>query len=657
MAASSPSGVSRQLLASAEGDSRITQWAKHVENVDNQNAELQAAQLKGLRDQVTALVQDLASFRHEVVFLKGKQGDFEQHKGSMMVRAATLETTTGHHSNIHDNTKQDVEGLKQSLEATNKALEDFKVLAADKVASVSKRVDEIKDNMLSGFDQKWREIQDLKTAITEHSACHVQNDRDFNQLRTSMDERLKSLEKNMSDTFEKHGADLIGLKQADEKKHREIADVKSQMSPIEVKLDSIAAEFTETYEKHFNQLSVIKDSVAKGSLAQAKAEKDVDGLKVSLGRLSTVNDDIAAIHDSLAEMSATHVKELKDLQGGVDKQFDRVVKDASTLKSQQMEMDARLASLDRSVESSMDSFREEVNLLKESRDKLANDVASFGLQQKKNMTTFDKLLLSEKASGEQLVKHNLDLQSLKEDHEKHACDVDHRFQASLEQIKAGEKSVADLGYKTGKDIQVVKTALDKHVQDFLRATEDIEIKRNELAQQNHFLDVRSAAATEKMTADIVDLKDTQLKLQNSITLLQGEDEGLGKKVASVEGLLEGEEQKRVVDVSNLKAMLQKQTDAQGKSQQDVKMLDDLAKTLNERVAGLETCLKDTRDVQAQEVADLKTVQSVVARDISSMKNSSTKLNADTVANATDQADIKDRLSTLENRLRQCFNVP
>jgi len=657
MAVSSPSGVSRQLLASAEGDSRMAQWVKYVENVDIQTAEIQVAQLKGLRDQVTALVQDLASVRSEVCFLKGKQGDFEQHEKSIMVRVATLETGAGQFSNILDNTKQDVEGLRQFLDATNKALEDAKVLSADKVASVSKRLDELKDDMLNGFDQKWREIQELKTSITEHSACLFQNGRDFNQLKTSMDERLKSLEKNMSDTFEKHGADLIGLKQADEKKHREIADVKSQISPIEVKLDSIAAEFTQTYEKHFNQLSVIKDSVAKGWLAQAKAEKDVDGLKVSLGRFSTVNDDIALIQDSLAEMSATHVKELKDFQGGVDKQFDKVVKDASTLKSQQMEMDARLASLDRSVESFMDSHRVEVNLLKESKDKLAHDVASLGLQQKKNMAIFDKLILSEKTSGELLVKHSLDLQSLKEDHEKHACDVDQRFQASLEQVNAGEKSVADLGYKTGKDIQVVKTALDKHVQDFLRATEDIEIKRNELAQQNHFLDVRCAAATEKMTADIVDLKDTQLKLQHSITLLQGEDDGLGKKVASVEGLLEGEEQKRAVDVSNLKAMLQKQTDAQGKSQQDVKMLDDLHKTLNERVAGLETCLKDTRDVQAQEVADLKTSQGVVARDVISMKNSSVKLNADTVANATDQADIKDRLSTLENRLRQCFNVP
>jgi len=523
---------------------------------------LQASQTKVLRDQVTALVQELTAFRQEVSLWKA----------------------------------QDAETLRQQLEHTNRAIADAKVFVMDQIAPVIKRVDELETNTTSGFDKKWREIQDLKTGLGDHSASLSQNGKDFAQYRTSMDERLKSLEKTVSETFEKHDADLIGLKQADEKKYRDIADVKSQITPIEVKLESVSNEFTETYEKHFKEINANRDSIAKGSLAQAKADKEIETVKASLGRFSMVNEQICAIHDSLTEMSTTHVKDLKELQGGLEKHIDRVAKDMLSVKSHEAAVDSRLDSLDRHVESYFDSQNEELKLLKESKEKLSNDFASLSLEQKKNAGHIEKLLAFEKKSDDVCAKQALELTSLKEVQENHADDVERKLQACGQEVKSVEKSLGDLGYKTGKDVQAVKVAFDKHVQDFLRTTEDIEIKRNELVQQNSYLEARSAAAAEKMSADIVSLKDTQRKIENSIHLLRGTDEGLDKRVAQVEELV-------------------------------------------------------------QEVDDIKTVQSVTAREITSIKNSAVKLNAETSVNASDQTGIKDRLSTLENRLRQCFSVP
>jgi len=662
--ASSPSGVSRQLLASSQGDGRVTAWARQVENLDIKEAELQASQTKVLRDQVTALVQELTAVRQEVSLLKAKQVDFDSAvglsanlPGSMMSRLVDLEDTANALPQIHDSMNKESEALRQQLEKTNKAIEEAKVFTTDKIAPVMKRVEELEHNTTSGFDKDWREIQDLKTSVGEHSASLSQNGKDFAQYRISMDERLKSLEKHASETFEKHGADLIVLKQADEKKYRDIADVKSQITPIEVKLESVSVEFTETYEKHFKEINANKDSIAKASLAQAKADKEIEGVKASLGRFSTVNEQITALQDELMETSTTHVKDLREVQGSLDKHIDRVAKDLLWVKSHGATLDSRFDSLDRHIESTLDSHSEEFKALKEIKERLTSDLASLSLDQKRNAGQLERLMLFEKKSEELFNKQAFDLNGLQEVQENHANDVDRKLQACGQELKSVEKSVGDLSYKTAKDTQAVKTALDKHVQDFLRAMEDIEIKRNELVQQNNHLDARSTGAAEKMSADIVILKDQQRKMENSIHLLQGTDDGLEKKVAAVEELVQGEEQKRVMDVSSLKASLHKQTDVQGKTQQDVKVLDDLHKSLNEHLTGLETCMKDTHEVQAQEVADLKTVQSVVARDISTMKNSAVKLGAETAANAQDQASIKDRLSALENRLRQCFNVP
>jgi len=662
--ASSPSGVSRQLLASSQGDGRVNAWARQVENLDIKEAELQASQTKVLRDQVTALVQELTAVRQEVSLLKAKQVDFDSAvglsatlPGTMMSRLVDLEDTANALPQIHDSMNKESEALRQQLEKSNKAIEDAKVFATDKIALVAKRVDELETNTTSGFDKDWREIQDLKTAVGEHSASLSHNGKDFAQYRTSMDERLKSLEKHASETFEKHGADLIVLKQADEKKYRDIADVKSQITPIEVKLESVSNEFTETYEKHFKEINANKDSIAKAVLAQAKADKEIETVKASLGRFATVNEQITALQDELMETSTTHVKDLREVQGTLDKHIDKLAKEMLSVKSHEATVDSRLDALDRHVETSFDSHSDEFKALKEMKEKISCDLISLSLDTKKQAGHLERFFLFEKKSDDLFSKQAFELRGLQELQENHASDVERRLQSCGQELKLVEKSVGDLGYKTAKDTQAVKTALDKHVQDFLRAMEDAEIKRNEIVQQNNHLDARSTTAAEKMSADIVMLKDQQRKLEHCQHLLKGMDEGLEKKVAAVEELVQGEEQKRVMDVSSLKASLHRQTDVQGKTQQDVKVLDDLHKSLHEHLTGLETCMKDTHDVQAQEVADLKTVQSVVARDISTMKNSAAKLNAETAANASDQSSIKDRLSALENRLRQCFNVP
>jgi len=387
-----------------------------------------------------------------------------------------------------------------------------------------------------------------------------------------------------------------GLKQADEKKYRDIADVKSQITPIEVKLESVSNELTETYEKHFKEINANRDSIAKGSVAQAKTDKEIETVKASLGRFSTVNEQICTIQDSLTEISTTHVKDLKELQGALEKHIDRVARDMLSVKSHEAAVDSRLDSLDRHVESSLDCHHEEFKLLKESKEKLSNDFASLSLEQKKNAGHIEKLLTFEKKSDEVCTKHALELTNLKEVQQNHAEDVERKLQACGQDLKSVDKSVGDLGYKTGKDIQAVKTALDKHVQDFLRATEDIEIKRNELVHQNNYLEARSAAAVEKISADIVSLKDKHTKTENSLNLIRGTQEGHEQRVGAVEELV-------------------------------------------------------------QEVDDLKTVQSVTAREISSIKNAAAKLTAETSANVSDQTGIKDRLSALENRLRQCFSVP
>ena len=68
--AASPSGVSRQLLASAQGDGRVVAWAKQIDNLDMKEVELQASQTKVLRDQVTALVHELTAVCQDLSSLR-----------------------------------------------------------------------------------------------------------------------------------------------------------------------------------------------------------------------------------------------------------------------------------------------------------------------------------------------------------------------------------------------------------------------------------------------------------------------------------------------------------------------------------------------------------------------------------------------------------
>merc|ERR1719315_137414 len=264
------------------------------------------------------------------------------------------------------------------------------------------------------------------------------------------------------------------------------------------------------------------------------------------------------------------------------------------------------------------------------------------------LTNIDKLLLFEKNAEYANSRSLAELGSLRETCETHASDVDRRFDAINGHVKLVEKSVADLCYREAKDVQTLKSSLDKHIQDYLQGTEDVEVKRNELMTMISHLEARSTGAQEKASSDIVHLKDKQHKLNCDLALLQSEDEATIQKLAVVEQDIQSERLKRENDVNLLKASLTKHAEADGRNQKDIKLLGETHHTLNERVHSLETCLKDTNDIQSQEVAELKSVQSVVARDVLSIKNVTAKINADALANVSDQAGIRDRLQSLEN---------
>jgi len=585
--ASSPSGVSRQLLASAGGDGhgRVVAWTKTIENLDMKEVELQASHTKVLRDQVTALVHELTAVRQDLNCLKAKQAHHEDNlgfsdtlPGTILSRVVALEHVADGlpslhecmnkeisgakqclqkqaqeiqelksanvkaaerfeyvekgHDMIYETHQKDVDEMRQALDKSSKAIDDAKHFAIDQLTPVAKRVDHLEQTTASGFDKDWREIQELRTASTGHASSISQAAQDLLQYRVSVDERLSCLHKLVHESLERHSAELSGLKQVDEKTHREIAGLKSQLPPLECKLDSVDAHLAESFERHSRELSSVRDALAKASVAHAKAEKDVEGLKAGQSRFVSINDQIISLEDSLVEMSANHMKELKDLQGAQDKHSDRVSKDLQHLRGVCADLDHRTGGLGRQLEN-LESCHAELGMLKEK------------------------------------------------------CQI----------------------------------------------------------------------SNEKLSAEIAGLKDHDHKLQSKIATLQEDDDRLLKKIGMLQHDLQAETEKHDSDLTKVKSTLTEHSEVALKGQKDVKMLGEMHGSLHERVSGLETCMKDTADRQAQEVADLKGGHSIMVKDIHLLRNSTSKLSSDTLANSTDQMGIQDRLHALENRLRQCFNVP